>query len=162
MDKLKEALAQAFTGEAKAVVRLDIYAKQAEKEGFPQLAKLFSIIARSEKIHATRALMLLREVKTTEENLADAFEKESHVAGVAYEQFLREAEGNPAASLFFSQSRDVEEGHGKLYKEAMGHLMAERETSYYLCLVCGFVADQTLPAECPVCGAQAEFFEFHP
>lgn len=160
MDKTKDALAQAFSGEAKAAVRLEVFADKAREEGYPQLAKLFRVIALSEKIHAARALQLLKEIKGTEENLAISFESETKVAGVAYDGFLRtaEAEGDTAAALFFSQSRDVEDIHGKLYKEAMGHLMAERETGYFVCGVCGYVADQVRPAECPVCGAPAEEF----
>lgn len=163
MDNTKGVLAQAFAGEAKAAVRLEVFADKAREEGYPQMAKLFKVIAHSEKIHATRALRLLKEIKGTEENLAASFESETKVAGVAYDGFLRvaEAEGNAAAALFFSQSRDVEDTHVKLYKEAMGHLMAERETGYFVCGVCGYVADQVCPAECPVCGATAaEFVAF--
>jgi len=46
----------------------------------------------------------------------------------------------------------------KLYKEAMNHFMEERETVYYVCKVCGYVADGVLPDECPVCSAKREQF----
>jgi rubrerythrin len=85
------------------------------------------------------------------------------VAGVAYEQFIKLAteEEDETANSIFSQSRDVEDGHSKLYKEAMNHLMEERETTYYICGVCGYVSDGLLPDECPVCGAKKEeFFKF--
>jgi rubrerythrin len=52
----------------------------------------------------------------------------------------------------------VEDGHSKLYKEAMNHFMEERETTYYICGVCGYVSDGVLPDECPVCGAKSEEF----
>ena len=160
MDKTSELLHQAYTGEAKAVLRLKVYAERAEKEGYPQIAKLFRVIAASEEVHGTRALKLLREIKDTEANLAASFESETKVAGVAYDQFIRQAEadGNKAAALHFSQSRDVEEIHAKLYKEAMNDLMEERETTYYVCLVCGYVSDGSLPDECPVCAAKKEQF----
>ena len=160
MAEIKDALHQAYTGEAKAALRLKVYAEKAEKEGYPQMAKLFSVIAFSEEIQGKRALALLREVGSTEENLAASFESEQNIAQVAYDRFVKlaEGEGNRAAVLHFSQSRDVEEIHGKLYKEAMNHLMAERETSYYVCKVCGFVSDGTLPDECPVCGAKKDQF----
>jgi rubrerythrin len=118
------------------------------------------VIAFSESIHGSRALKLLREVKSTEENLAASFEAETHVAEVAYDAFIKqaEAEGNKAAVLHFSQSRDVEEIHAKLYKEAMNHFMEERETTYHVCKVCGYVADGVLPDECPVCSAKKEQF----
>jgi rubrerythrin len=121
----KEALHQAYGGEAKAALRLKVYAEKAENEGYAQMAKLFRVIAFSEEIHGTRALKLLRAVKSTEENLAASFESEVSVADVAYDLFIKqaEAEGNRAAALHFSQSRDVEEIHAKLYKEAMNHFM---------------------------------------
>jgi rubrerythrin len=160
MDKTSELLHQAYTGEAKAVLRLKVYAERAEKEGYPQIARLFRVIAASEEVHGTRALKLLREIKDTEANLAASFESETKVAGVAYDQFIRQAEadGNKAAALHFSQSRDVEEIHAKLYKEAMNDLMEDRETTYYVCLVCGYVSDGSLPDECPVCAAKKEQF----
>jgi rubrerythrin len=160
MDEVKQALHQAYTGEAKAALRLKVYAEKAREEGYPQLARLFEAISFSEELHGRRALTLLKEVKETEENLADSFESETKVAGVAYDEFIKVAErvGNRGVSLFFSQSRDVEATHAKLYKDAMGHLLQERETSYYACKACGYVADGILPEECPICGAKKEQF----
>jgi rubrerythrin len=160
MDKIRDALNQAYVGEAKAALRLKVYAQKAEEEGYKQIAKLFRVIAFSEEIHGARALRVLREIKSTEENLAASFESEKQVAEVAYDQFVKlaEAEGDKEAVLHFSQSRDVEETHAKLYKQAMSHYMEERETSYYVCKVCGYVADGVLPEACPVCGAKAKMF----
>jgi len=158
--KTEDALYQAYTGEAKAALRLKVFADKAEEEGYPQIAKLFRVIAFSEQVHGARALQVSGKVKRTEENLAASFESETKVAEVAYDQFVKqaEAEGNMAAVLHFSQSRDVEEVHAKLYKEAMSHVMEERETTYYVCSVCGYVSDGILPEECPVCGAMKEQF----
>jgi len=158
--KTEEALYEAYTGEAKAALRLKVFAEKAEQEGYPQIAKLFRVIAFSEEIHGARALQVLGRVKTTEENLAASFESESKVAEVSYDRFVKqaEAEGNMPAVLHFSQSRDAEEIHAKLYKEAMGHLMEQRETTYHVCKVCGYVSDSILPEECPVCGAQKDQF----
>lgn len=163
MEEVKQALHQAYTGEAKAALRLKVYAEKAREEGYPELAKLFEVISFSEELHGRRALRLLKEIKGTQENLTDSFESETKVAGVAYDEFIKLAEklGDKAASLFFSQSRDVEETHAELYKEAMGHLLKERETAYYVCKACGYVADGVLPEECPICGAKKEqFVEF--
>lgn len=159
-DKLKGVIHQAFTGEAKAHLRLKVFAEKADQEGYPQLAKLFRVIAFSEELHGKRALRLLKEIRSTEENLAESFESETKVAGVAYDSFIKLAEeqGDRAASLYFSQSRDVEEIHAKLYKEAMDHVLEERMTSYYVCDVCGYVSDGVLPEECPVCGAKKDRF----
>jgi rubrerythrin len=160
MDKIQEALNQAYIGEAKAALRLKVYAQKADDEGYKQMARLFRVIAFSEEIHGARALRVLKEVKSTEENLAASFESEKNVAEIAYNSFVKLAEeaGNKAALLHFSQSRDVEETHAKLYKQAMSDFMEERETSYFVCKVCGYVADGALLDECPVCGAKKEQF----
>lgn len=160
MDELKDALHQAYTGEAKAALRLKLFADTAEKEGYPQIAKLFRVISFSEELHGTRALRMLKEIKDTQANLSSSFESETKVAGVAYDKFIKLAEedGNKAASMYFSQSRDVEEVHAKLYKEAMDHMLEEKETTYYVCEICGYVSDGILPEECPVCGAKKEQF----
>jgi len=141
-------------------LRLKTFADKAEAEGYMQMARLFRVIAFSEEIHGKRALRVLREIKSTEENLAASFESEKTVAEVAYDSFIKmaEAAGDKAALLHFSQSRDVEETHAKLYKEAMNHFMEERETVYHVCVVCGYVADGVLPEECPVCGAKKDQF----
>jgi len=159
-EKIRNALNLAYVGEAKAALRLKVYAEKAEAEGYKQMAKLFKVISFSEEIHGARALRVLREIKGTEENLAASFESEKQVAEVAYDKFVKLAEeaGDKEALLQFSQSKDVEETHAKLYKQAMSHFMEERETDYYVCKVCGYVADGTMPDECPVCGAPKEQF----
>ncbi len=73
MSGTKDALWQAYTGEAKAALRLKVFAEKAEEEGYAQIAKLFRVVARSEEIHGARALRVLKEIKTTEENLAESF-----------------------------------------------------------------------------------------
>ncbi|HUH66712.1 MAG TPA: rubrerythrin family protein [Syntrophales bacterium] len=160
MSKVDEALYQAYTGEAKAALRLKVFADKAKEEGYSQIAKLFRVIAFSEEIHGARALLVMGMVKSTEENLAASFESETGVAGVAYSESIKqaEAEGNGAAVLHFSQTKDVEGVHAKLYKEAMSHVMEDRETTYHVCTVCGYVSDGVLPDECPVCGALKEQF----
>ena len=159
-ERMKEALHRAYEGEAKAALRLKVFAKKAEEEGFHQIAKLFRVIAFSEEIHGERALRVLREIGSTEENLKESFESETHVAHVAYDGFLKLAYdlGEKAAAWHFTQSRDVEEGHAKLYKHALNDLMEDRVTTYYVCSVCGYVSDGTLPEACPVCGAKKEQF----
>ncbi|MDD4091172.1 MAG: rubrerythrin family protein [Smithellaceae bacterium] len=159
-EKIREALREAYVGEAKAVLRLKMFAEKADKDGYPQIARLFRVIAFSEEIHGMRALRVLKEIKTTEENLAESFESEKTVAEIAYDRFVKMAEqaGDKQALLHFSQSRDVEETHAKLYKQSMNHFMEERQTVYHVCKVCGYVADGVLPEECPVCAAKKDQF----
>ena len=51
-DKVKDGMYKAFIGEAKAVLRLRLFAEKAKEEGYEQMAKLFKVIAFSETIHA--------------------------------------------------------------------------------------------------------------
>jgi len=147
---------RAYVAEAKAVERLELFAEKAEEEGLPQIAHLFRAVAASESVHARRHFKQLEEsVKDTQSNLELAFQREIGVAGVEYGRMLREAEedGEGGAALVFSQARDVEEEHARLYKKALDHLIAQRETEFHVCTVCGYVSDGKLPENCPVCGA---------
>ena len=162
-ERLKEAFHKVYEGEAKAALRLKIFAKKAEQEELPQIAKLFRVIAFSEEIHGERALRMLREIKDTDTNLKESFQSETTIAEVAYENYIELAEelGDVSVSNIFSNSRDVEDGHAKLYKYAINHLIGERETTYYVCQVCGYVSDGALPEVCPVCSApKNQFVEF--
>lgn len=162
-EKIRDAFHQAWTGEAKAALRLKIFANKAEQEGYPQIARLFRVISLSEKIHGERNLRMLREIRSTEKNLEESFQSETKVAGVAYDNFIKMANEleDLDSAVVLSQNRDVEDTHARLYKEAMNHLMEERETSYHVCKVCGFISDGVLPDQCPVCGAEKEhFFEY--
>ena len=158
--EIKEFFYQVYTGEAKAVLRLKLFAEVAEKEGYPQIAKLFRAIAISEEIHGKRSLRMIGKVKDTEQNLKESFESEKNVAEISYDSFLKRAidKGDSTAAKIFSQSRDAEEVHAKLYKEAMGHMLEENETTYYICPVCGYISDGVLPDQCPICGAKKESF----
>ena len=74
---------------------------------------------------------------------------------------LREAEedGEKTAAVVFSQSRDAEDVHAKLYKKALDHLIAERLTEYYVCTVCGYLAERKPPETCPICNAPKSRFQ---
>jgi len=160
MSNIKNLHHQAYTGEAKAAIRLKIYADKAEQEGYVQIAKLFRVISFSEEIHASRSLRALREIKSTDENLAASFESETKVAGLAYESFIKAAieEKDAVSETIFSQSRDVEEIHAKLYQKAMNHMLDENETTYYVCKICGYIYDFIEPDICPVCNAPSDQF----
>jgi rubrerythrin len=156
----QENLQKAFEGEAKASVRLGIYADKADEEGYEGVAKLFRAISESESIHARNNLRLLKEVKDTETNLSDSFASEVKIAQVAYSGFISqaEAEENKPTATMFTWARDVEEVHAKLYEKALEHLLAEEEPTYYICSVCGYVSDGGIPDKCPVCANPASVF----
>jgi rubrerythrin len=148
-----------FVAESKAQVRDMAFALQAEQEDLPQIAKLFRAIAASEGVHAFHHLRFLDAVADTQENLKAAFEREN-LAREIYPQFIKEAndEDNAAVAASFSFHRDVERGHAKLYEKALEHMLGGKESEYYVCNVCGYVADGELPDRCPVRGAAREKF----
>jgi rubrerythrin len=151
----------AFVGEAKANQRLQMYAKKAEQENLPQIAHLFRAVAAAEAVHAQRHFAQLETVADTQTNLEQAFQSETTVNRVHYPQMLNEAEqdNEDTAALIFSQARDVEEEHANLYKHALNDLIAQRETQYYVCTVCGHIAERELPERCPICGATKDKFQ---
>ena len=161
-DKTNDNLYTAFVGEAKAYFRLLAYAEKAKEEDLPQVAALFQAIAEAERVHARRNLELLGQVvvKDSETNLQASFEREEKAAGVFYARFIHEAEeeGNRRAAVSFSHSRDVEEQHAGLYRRALDHLISDTGSSYYVCQVCGYVAEGEPPEECPICGVSREQF----
>ncbi|MBW1807465.1 MAG: rubrerythrin family protein [Deltaproteobacteria bacterium] len=158
--KSEENLKTAFIGESKACLRLLGYAEKAEQEGYSQMARLFRAISAAEKVHALKHLRLLKVIKSTEENLKTSFESEISVSENIYPGFIQvaEEEGNKAALISFSHARDAEEVHAKLYKNAIDHMIEERETSYHVCQVCGYVVDGQPPDNCPVCNAPRDKF----
>lgn len=159
--KTDQNLKTAFVGEAKACLRLLGFAEKADQEGYTQMARLFRAISAAEQIHALKHLRLLKIIKSSEENLKQSFESETTVSENIYPEFIRvaEEEGNKPAGISFSHARDAESFHAKLYKNAIDHMIEERETTYYVCQVCGYVADREPPEKCPVCEAPREKFK---
>jgi rubrerythrin len=158
--KTEDNLYKAFVGEATAALRLKGFAEKADKEGYPQMARLFRAISAAEEIHALKHLRILRVIKSTQENLEESFESETRISEGVYPGFIQTAieEGNRAAEISFSQARDAEEVHGKLYRSAIDHMLDERETDYYVCSVCGYVHVGEPTEECPICNVAPDRF----
>ncbi len=160
-ERTEKNLALAFAAESKASVRNEAFAKVAEREGYSQIARLFRAISDAESVHARRFLMLMRgKVGSTEENLEAAFSNEIKANVEEYPRLIKDAMDEERASAVraFSHARDVENRHAQLYKKAMTDMLAERHTRYFVCQVCGYVAEDAPPENCPVCGAiQSKF-----
>jgi len=161
--KTTENVKAAFIGEAKAYFRLLAYAKKAEEEDIPQIALLFRSIADAEKVHAMRHLNLMKDVivKDTDTNLEKSFQSEKTVSENVYPDFIKvaEDEGEEVAALTFSQARDAESFHAKLYERAMYNVIKDEVKAYHVCQVCGYVTEKKLPDNCPVCNAPKEKFK---
>jgi rubrerythrin len=150
----------AFIEEAKANQRLLMFAKKAEEEGLLQIAHLFRAVATAEGIHSRRHFSLLESVADTQSNLERAFQSEEGVNAIHYPKMIREADedGEQTVVIIFSQSRDVEAVHAKLYKSALNNLLAQELTKYFVCTICGHITERDIPESCPICKAPKSKF----
>lgn len=161
MSKTNENLKAAFAGESQANRKYLAFAKKAEEEGFPQIARLFRAAAEAETIHAHSHLRLLGAVKSTTENLQAAAEGEHYEAVSMYPDFIAQAEmeGDKKAITTFGWAMEAEKVHEQLYRDALDSMNAEAEPfDYYLCPVCGYVHARIAPEQCPICGTRASRF----
>jgi len=161
-EELEQSLKAAFAGESKAHVRNLAFARKADAEGFPEVARLFRAVAEAERVHADEYLKYLEGVVgSTEDNLKTAFEKEMTAKENIYPPLIRQAMALKREDVAWSfiRSRDVEERHAALYKDALSALTTGREVTYHVCPVCGYVFDREPPDTCPVCRALKEKFK---
>lgn len=160
MSKTEQNLREAFAGESQANRRYLAFAKQAEKEGHPQVAKLFRAAAEAETVHAHAHLRTLDGVKTTAENLKEAIAGETHEFKKMYPAMIEEAkkEGQKAAERSFTYANEVEKVHANLYQKALDNLGKLPEVDYYVCSVCGYTCENEPPDRCPVCNAVKKAF----
>jgi rubrerythrin len=155
MSKTNKNLMDAFAGESQANRKYLAYAAQADKEGFPQAAKLFRAAAAAETIHSHAHLRNAGKVRDTLSNLKDALEGETHEYTSMYPQMIKEAqeEGNKTVAQYFQWVNKVEEVHANLYKKALDAGGKAENADYYLCPICGYTHEGPLAGKCPVCGA---------
>lgn len=160
MSKTEQNLREAFAGESQANRKYLAFAKQAEKEGYSQVAKLFRAAAEAETVHAHAHLRALGQVKSTVENLREAIEGETHEFKSMYPAMIETAkkEGNKAAERSFSYANQVEQVHANLYQKALENLNNLEETDYHVCSVCGYTCEGEPPDKCPVCSAKPKAF----
>ena len=156
IDNLKEA----FAGESQAFQKYTAFAKAADKEGKPNIARLFRTTAQAELLHAEGHFKALDGVGDTKANLKAAIGGETFEFENMYPPMLAKAiEENHKAKRMFGYAVEAEEVHAKLYGLALA--AAEKgedltETEFYLCPVCGHIEFGTPPEKCPICGVKAE------
>jgi len=160
--KTEKDLREAFAGESKANRKYLAFAKQADKEGYTQAAKLFRAAAEAETVHAHAHLRALGAIKSTADNLKEAISGETYEFKSMYPAMIDDAkeEGNKSAERSFTFANEVEKVHATLYKKALDKLDALEQVDYYICSVCGYTCEGEPPEKCPVCGAKSSaFFE---
>ncbi len=165
MSETEKNLWAAFAGESQANRKYLAFAKKADEEGHPGVAKLFRAAAAAETVHAHNHLAVLGGVKSTLENLNEAYKGEHHEFTSMYPDFLATAKGEKAGKAVqsFHWANEVEKVHGGLYEAAIKTLEAGKRLTvndYYVCSKCGYTIADAAPDKCPVCGAtKAQFFK---
>jgi rubrerythrin len=162
MLKTEQNLKDAFAGESQANRRYLAFAVSADKEGYPQVAKLFRAAAEAETVHAHNHLKALKGIRSTKENLVEAIAGETHEFKSMYPMMLEaaKAEGNKEAERSFDYANEVEKIHAQLYQKILDSPSAGKETyAYYVCPVCGYTAEKEPPDSCPVCGTKGKMFK---
>ncbi|HSW45480.1 MAG TPA: rubrerythrin family protein [Phycisphaerae bacterium] len=157
MENLKEA----FAGECQAFRKYLMFAAAAEKEGLPNIAKLFRTTAEAERLHAEGHFRSLDGVGRTVDNLKAAIGGETHEYTRMYPPMLKQAEAdNHKAKRMFEFAVKAEEVHAKLYTQALEAAVKGRDlqAEFYLCPFCGYIEMGKPAADCPICGAKPEKF----
>lgn len=160
MSKTAQNLKDAFAGESQANRKYLAFAAQAEKEGKPQVAKLFRAVAEAETIHAHSHLRVAGGIGDTMANLQEAESGEIYEFKKMYPEMIADAqeEGDKKAERTFSYANEVEKIHAQLYRNAMDNIDSMEETDYHVCNVCGYTVEGEAPDKCPICNAPKKAF----
>jgi rubrerythrin len=153
IDNLKTA----FAGESQANRKYLAFARRAEKDGYPVIARLFRAAAEAETIHALSHLQNMGGVGTTAENLKEAVAGETYEYKDMYPPMAEQAkvEGHKAKTMF-EYAMKAENVHANLYQQALDALQSGKDLSemeIYVCPVCGDLEFGKPPEKCPICGA---------
>ena len=156
-----ENLMAAFAGESQANRKYLAFAEQAEKDGYPKAAKMFKAAAMAETVHALAHFKAAGGVGSTEDNLKAAAEGETFEFEKMYPPMIEaaKAEDNKAALRSFEYANAAEQVHAALYKSVLESLKKDEDTEFYVCKVCGNVAEGSPQDKCSICGAPSDAFE---
>lgn len=156
VDNLKAA----FAGESQANQKYRAFAKKAEREGFPNIAKLFRTAAEAERIHAEGHLDALEGIGSTIDNLKAAIAGETYEFTEMYPPMHKQAlEENHKSKRIFGYALEAEKVHAELYKLALQAAEQGKDldiSEIYLCPVCGHIEFGKPKDKCPICGALPE------
>ena len=173
-------LLTSFAGESQARMRYTYFASVAKKEGYEQIAAIFTETADQEKEHAKRMFKWLEGgmveitasypagvIGTTAENLkaAAAGENEEWTADYPHFADVADEEGFPAIAAMYRNIAIAENAHEERYLAFLANIENEsvfkkEETTVWQCRNCGFVHEGTeAPKACPACLHPQAYFE---
>ncbi len=160
-----------------AHMRYLVFADIAEKESFPNVARLFKAIAYSEQVHATNHYNKLKALDedakvvagapfgpgSTSKNLELAIRGEEFEVEEMYPAYIAVAksQGEKSAETSFTWAYEAEKIHAKLYREAKENVEQGRdwplEGYIWICPVCGHTyVGKEPPEKCPICNAPGD------
>lgn len=167
--KTEQNLMTAFAGESQATNKYTYWASKAKKEGFEQIAAIFTETAGNEREHAKLWFKLLEggAIKSTEENLKVAAEGENYEWTDMYATMAKEAkeEGFDHIAFLFEGVAAIEKRHEERYKALLANVKEENvfkkeAPQMWICRNCGHVHyGEEAPEVCPVCAHPRAYFE---
>jgi len=178
--KTEQCLLKAFAGESQARNRYQLFAKQARKEGYEQIAAIFEETAEEEKRHATEFFRFLEGgpveitatypagiVGATADNLLAAASGEKEEWDIIYSDFEKIAreEGFPVVATKFKLIGTVEKRHEERYRKLLENVKKEQvfkraDKQKWHCRECGYVHEGNgAPEKCPLCSHPMAFYE---
>ena len=157
LDNIKDA----FAGESQANQKYRAFAKKADQDGLPNIARLFRTAAEAERIHAEGHLKSMDGVGSTAENLQAAIDGETYEYTTMYPPMVQQAEADDHKSRkMFGYAVEAEAVHAKLYKMALEAAKQGKDLNmeFYLCPVCGYIEIGKPTEPCPICKTKPEKF----
>ena len=167
--KTEKNLETAFAGESMARNKYTFFASKAKKEGFEQIAAIFTETANNEKEHAKLWFKELGGIGETYENLNAAAEGENYEWTDMYDGFAKtaEEEGFPELAARFRMVGEIEKHHEERYRALLNNVETAKvfeksEVKVWECRNCGHIVTGTkAPEVCPTCNHPLSYFEVH-
>ena len=162
-DQSIKNMKDAFAGESQANRRYLAFAEKAQEEGLTNIARLFRAVAESETIHAHNHLRAMGGIRSTIENVEEAWQGEKDEYTSMYPMFIDQAkrDSNNAALKTFFWATEAEKTHGDFYERALKALKQKNDLELkdlHICTVCGYTVEGAPPEKCPTCGEGREKF----
>lgn len=165
--KTEKNLMVAFAGESQARNKYTYFASVAKKEGYEQIAEIFTNTAENEKEHAKLWFKAIGALGDTKENLLHAADGENYEWTEMYDGFAKdaEAEGFSELAARFRGVAKIEKSHEERYRALLNNVeiqavFAKSEETMWECRNCGhLVIGKKSPDICPVCSHPQSYFE---
>lgn len=167
--KTLENLKTAFAGESMARNKYTFFASQAKREGYEQIAAIFTDTADNEKEHAKRLAHFIGIVGNTTENLTQAAAGENYEWTQMYKEFeaVAREEGFEEIANVLREIGEVEEDHEERFLKLKqnienGTVFKSDEPVKWHCRNCGYIHEGTEPpTSCPACAHPKSFYELY-